>query len=27
VFEGFDRLMDAKVAAANRGKTLGEFWG
>jgi small subunit ribosomal protein S5 len=27
VFEGFDRLMDAKVAAANRGKTLSEFWG
>ncbi len=27
VFEGFDRLMDAKVAAANRGKTLREFWG
>ena len=27
VFEGFDRLMDAKVTAANRGKTLGEFWG
>lgn len=27
VFEGFDRLMDAKVAAANRGKTLKEFWG
>ena len=27
VFEGFDRLMDAKAAAANRGKTLSEFWG
>jgi len=27
VFEGFSRLMDAKVAAANRGKTLKEFWG
>jgi small subunit ribosomal protein S5 len=27
VFEGFDRLMDAKVAAANRGKALSEFWG
>ena len=27
VFEGFDRLMDAKVAAANRGKALNEFWG
>lgn len=27
VFEGFDRLMDAKVTAANRGKTLNEFWG
>jgi small subunit ribosomal protein S5 len=27
VFEGFDRLMDARVAAANRGKTLNEFWG
>jgi small subunit ribosomal protein S5 len=27
VFEGFDRLMDAKVTAANRGKTLKEFWG
>ena len=27
VFEGFDRVMDAKVAAANRGKTLSEFWG
>ena len=27
VFEGFERLMDAKVAAANRGKTLSEFWG
>jgi small subunit ribosomal protein S5 len=27
VFEGFDRLMDAKVAAANRGKTLSELWG
>jgi small subunit ribosomal protein S5 len=27
VFEGFDRIMDAKVAAANRGKTLNEFWG
>jgi small subunit ribosomal protein S5 len=27
VFEGFDRLMDAKVAAANRGKTLSDFWG
>ena len=27
VFEGFDRLMHAKVTAANRGKTLGEFWG
>ena len=27
VFEGFDRLMDARVAAANRGKTLQDFWG
>jgi small subunit ribosomal protein S5 len=27
VFEGFSKLMDAKVAAANRGKTLNEFWG
>lgn len=27
VFEGFGRLLDAKVAAANRGKTLKEFWG
>ena len=27
VFEGFDRLMDAKVAAANRGKALSEYWG
>jgi small subunit ribosomal protein S5 len=27
VFEGFSRLMDAKVMAANRGKTLNEFWG
>jgi small subunit ribosomal protein S5 len=27
VFEGFDRLMDARVAAAKRGKTLNEFWG
>jgi small subunit ribosomal protein S5 len=27
VFEGFDRLMDAKVAAANRGKALNDFWG
>jgi small subunit ribosomal protein S5 len=27
VFEGFGRLMDAKLAAANRGKTLSEFWG
>jgi len=27
VFEGFGRLLDAKVAAANRGKTLNEFWG
>jgi small subunit ribosomal protein S5 len=27
VFEGFDRLMDAKVAAANRGKALSDFWG
>ena len=27
VFEGFNRLMDAKVAAANRGKALAEFWG
>lgn len=27
VFEGFDRLMDAKVTAANRGKALNEFWG
>jgi small subunit ribosomal protein S5 len=27
VFEGFDRLMDAKVASANRGKALSEFWG
>ena len=27
VFEGLGRLMDAKVAAANRGKTLKEFWG
>ena len=27
VFEGFDRLMDARVAAAARGKTINEFWG
>jgi small subunit ribosomal protein S5 len=27
VFEGFDRLMDARVVAANRGKTLADFWG
>jgi small subunit ribosomal protein S5 len=27
VFEGFGQLMDARVAAANRGKTLSEFWG
>jgi small subunit ribosomal protein S5 len=27
VFAAFDRLMDAKVAAANRGKALSEFWG
>jgi small subunit ribosomal protein S5 len=27
VFEGFAQLMDARVAAANRGKTLSEFWG
>ena len=27
VFEGFDHLMDARVAAAARGKTLNEFWG
>jgi small subunit ribosomal protein S5 len=27
VFMGFDQLMDARVIAANRGKTLNEFWG
>jgi len=27
VFMGFDQLMDARVIAANRGKTLKEFWG
>jgi small subunit ribosomal protein S5 len=27
VFEGFSRLMDARVAAANRGKNLADFWG
>lgn len=27
VFEGFDRLMDARVIAKNRGKTVKELWG
>ncbi len=27
VFAGFDKLLDAKKVAANRGKTLKEFWG
>ncbi|MEJ2662654.1 MAG: 30S ribosomal protein S5 [Spirochaetia bacterium] len=27
VFAGFDKLLDAKKVAANRGKTLKELWG
>lgn len=27
VFEGFTKLMDARVAASRRGKPLREFWG
>ena len=27
VFKGFGQLMDARAVAANRGKTLSEFWG
>ena len=27
VFAGFDRLMDARTVAANRGKPVHELWG
>lgn len=27
VFKGIEQLMNARVVAANRGKTLNEFWG
>jgi len=27
VFQGFDEMMDAKVVARNRGKSIQELWG
>jgi small subunit ribosomal protein S5 len=27
VFEGFDKILDAKEVARNRGKSLAEMWG
>jgi small subunit ribosomal protein S5 len=27
VFKAIEQLMDVKVIAASRGKSLGEFWG
>ena len=27
VFAGFERIMDARTVAANRGKTVRELWG